>query len=164
MTVKKAALVRQVWFLGTAWLVIGVDQFTKHLAIQNLEFAKPVDFLGSIVRLNLLYNDSAAFSLGFGATWIFTLLSTLATLTLLWFSRKIQSTSWALMGGILLGGVVGNLIDRLTRDPGFAIGHVVDFIQIPFNFAVFNIADIAIVSMCVLAAIRVIRGEKIGQN
>jgi signal peptidase II len=83
---------------------------------------------------------------------------------LLWFSRKIQSTSWALMGGILLGGVVGNLIDRLTRDPGFAIGHVVDFIQIPFNFAVFNIADIAIVSMCVLAAIRVIRGEKIGQN
>jgi signal peptidase II len=57
---------------------------------------------------------------------------------------------------------VGNLIDRLTREPTFGNGHVVDFIKIPFNFPVFNLADIFIVSMAILTVIRVFRGEHIG--
>ena len=48
------------------------------------------------------------------------------------------------MAGVLLGGITGNLIDRLVREPGFGIGHVVDYIQVPFNFPIFNIADMAI--------------------
>jgi signal peptidase II len=66
------------------------------------------------------------------------------------------------MAGIFLAGVVGNLIDRLIREPSFGNGHVVDFIQIPFNFPVFNLADIFIVSMAVLTVIRVFRGENLG--
>lgn len=66
------------------------------------------------------------------------------------------------MTGIFLGGVVGNLIDRLIREPSFGNGHVVDFIQIPFDFPIFNLADIFIVSMAILAVIRVMRGEHLG--
>lgn len=162
MPIKLSAFARQIVFLCSAWAVLGLDQLAKFVAIENLTPGVPVDFLGSIVRLNLLYNDSAAFSIGFGITWIFTIISSLAALSLLWFSRKLKTTSWLIMGGVLLGGVVGNLIDRLFRSPGFGVGHVVDYIQIPFNFAVFNIADIAIVAVCSLTALRVIRGQKIG--
>jgi signal peptidase II len=66
------------------------------------------------------------------------------------------------MAGIFLAGVVGNLIDRMIREPSFGNGHVVDFIKIPFNFPVFNLADIFIVSMAILAVIRVFRGENLG--
>jgi signal peptidase II len=58
--------------------------------------------------------------------------------------------------------VVGNLIDRLIREPSFGNGHVVDFIQIPFDFPIFKLADIFIVSMATLSVIRVMRGENLG--
>lgn len=66
------------------------------------------------------------------------------------------------MGGLALGGVVGNLIDRLTRDPGFPNGKVVDFIQIPFNFPIFNIADSAICVAAFLITLQVVRGVPFG--
>ncbi len=68
------------------------------------------------------------------------------------------------MAGVLLGGVTGNLIDRLIREPGFAVGHVVDYIQIPFNFPIFNLADIAIFIICSLSVVRVMRGDQIGRK
>lgn len=144
--------------------MLSLDQVLKNYLIENLTIGKPIDFIGSLVRLNLVFNDSAAFSIGFGATWIFTIISTIAALALIWFSFKIETVGWAVMGGVLLGGVTGNLIDRLFREPGFAIGHVVDYIQIPFNFPIFNIADIAIFTICSLSVIRVMRGEQIGRR
>ena len=147
-----------------AWLIIAVDQFVKNLLIATLEAGVPVDFLGSVVRLNLTFNDSAAFSIGFGATWIFTIISSAAVLVLIWFSFKIETIGWATMAGVLLGGVTGNLIDRLMREPGFAVGHVVDYIQVPFNFPIFNIADMAIFIICSLSVIRILRGDQIGRK
>lgn len=150
--------------LVVAWCVIILDQATKYLAIENLEPYQSVEVLGEVLKFTLVYNDSAAFSIGFGMTWIFTILSSAATIVLLWLSRKIETRDWAIMAGVLLGGVVGNLIDRLTRDPGFAVGHVVDFFQLPFGFAVFNVADIAIVVIASLTVIRVMRGDSIGRK
>lgn len=150
--------------MGFAWLVIIADQLIKNFLLLELTPGSPVDFIGSLVRLNLTFNDSAAFSIGFGATWIFTIISTLAVLVLIWYSFKIETRSWAIMAGVLLGGVSGNLIDRYIREPGFAIGHVVDYIQIPFNFPIFNIADIAIFSICSLAVIRIMLGHQIGRK
>lgn len=150
--------------LVVSWAVILVDQGTKYLAIENLEPYKSVNVLGEVLKFTLVYNDSAAFSIGFGMTWIFTILSSIATIVLLWLSRKIETLGWAVMAGVLLGGVVGNLIDRLTRDPGFAVGHVVDFFQLPFGFAVFNVADMAIVVTATLTVIRVMRGDTIGRK
>lgn len=143
---------------------MALDQFIKNYLIESLTAGVPIDFLGSLVRLNLVFNDSAAFSIGFGATWIFTVISSIAVLVLIWFSFKIETTGWAIMAGVLLGGVTGNLIDRLIRDPGFAVGHVVDYIQIPFNFPIFNLADIAIFSICTLSVVRVMRGDQIGRR
>ncbi|BDS50550.1 hypothetical protein RKACHI23_08120 [Rhodoluna lacicola] len=153
-----------IWFFACAFTVIALDQFLKNYLILKLEEGAPIDFIGSLVRLNLVYNDSAAFSIGFGATWIFTIISSVAVLVLLWFSRKIETTGWAIMAGVLLGGVSGNLIDRYLREPGFAIGHVVDYIQIPFNFPIFNVADMAIFFICSISVIRVLRGDQIGRK
>jgi signal peptidase II len=164
LTKRNSKFARLLWVLGCAWLVVVADQFVKNYLIASLEPGKSVDFLGSIVRLTLVFNDSAAFSIGFGATWIFTILSSAAALALIWFSFKIQTDGWAAMAGVLLGGITGNLIDRLIREPGFGVGHVVDYIQVPFNFPIFNIADMAIFIICTLSVIRIMRGDQIGRQ
>jgi signal peptidase II len=161
---RKSQISRLVWLFACALGVVGLDQFLKNFLIETLKPGQPIDFLGSLVKLNLVFNDSAAFSIGFGATWIFTIISSSAVLVLIWFSFKIETTGWSVMAGVLLGGVTGNLIDRLIREPGFAVGHVVDYIQIPFNFPIFNLADIAIFIICSLSVVRVMRGDQIGRK
>jgi signal peptidase II len=148
--------------LVVALVAIAIDQFTKNLAIATLELGTSYPVLGDVLSWRLLYNDSAGFGLGFGYTWILAVISAAATLATIWYSRKLNSISWALMIGVFLGGVAGNLIDRLIREPSFGNGHVVDFIQIPFNFPIFNLADIFIVSMAFLSVVRVMRGENLG--
>lgn len=160
--VKKKAAAKSWLYLAIALVLIFVDQFTKNLAIASLELGVNYEVIGEILTWRLVYNDSAAFSLGFGYTWILAVISVIATLATIWFARRITSVSWQIMTGIFLGGVVGNLIDRLIREPSFGNGHVVDFIRIPFNFPVFNLADVFIVSMAILTVIRVYRGENLG--
>jgi signal peptidase II len=160
---KNPKQVRLLGFLVTAWLVIAIDQFTKFLVIENLKPGQVVPVLGDLLKFVLVYNDSAAFSLGFGATWIFAITSSIATLVIIWFAPRLETMSWAVVGGIALGGVVGNLVDRLFREPGFGVGHVVDFISIPFNFPIFNIADIAIVGVAVLVVLRIMQGAPLGR-
>jgi signal peptidase II len=149
-------------YLVVAVVAITVDQLTKNLAIATLELGTSYPVLGEVLSWRLLYNDSAAFGLGFGYTWILAVISTAAALATIWYSRKLKSISWSLMIGVFLGGVVGNLIDRLIREPSFGNGHVVDFIQVPFNFPIFNLADTFIVSMAILSVLRVMRGESLG--
>jgi signal peptidase II len=156
-------LVLQALVVGLAALVVFFDQFSKALVIANHEPGKLSPMLGDLVQFNLVFNDSAAFSIGFGATPVFAVISSVAALIFLWLSSKVETKSWAILLGVALGGVVGNLVDRLTRDPGFGSGWVVDFIQIPFNFPVFNLADSAIFIVAVITVIRVMRGEKIGK-
>jgi signal peptidase II len=149
--------------LVTAWLVIAIDQLAKFLAIEHLKPGQVFPVLGDLLKLVLVYNDSAAFSLGFGATWIFAITSSIATLVLIWLAPRLETMAWAITGGVALGGVVGNLVDRLFREPGFGVGHVVDFISIPFNFPIFNIADTAIVVVAVIVVIRVMQGAPLGR-
>lgn len=158
----KTQLGKTLLFLGVATFVVLIDQITKAFALTNLHTFQTVPFIFDIVQFTLVFNDSAAFSLGGSATWVFTLLSTIATLALLWFGPRFRTTGWLILVGLALGGVVGNLVDRLFRSPGFPNGHVVDFIQIPFNFPIFNIADSAITISAAIIAIRIIRGEKLG--
>jgi signal peptidase II len=160
--IKKKTAASSWLYLIVALVLIGVDQFTKNLAIASLELGVNYEVLGEVLTWRLVYNDSAAFSLGFGYTWILAIISAIAALATIWFARRIASVSWQIMTGIFLAGVVGNLIDRLIREPSFGNGHVVDFIRIPFNFPVFNLADMFIVSMAILTVIRVYRGENLG--
>ncbi|MEY2946559.1 MAG: hypothetical protein RL243_1343 [Actinomycetota bacterium] len=155
-------LSRGLWFTLAALTVLVLDQVTKDLIILNLVPHVSYSLFGNLVRLYLVYNNSAAFSLGFGVTWIFTIISSLSAIAILWFSPRVRTHGWALMVGVALGGVTGNLADRLTRPPGFPSGQVVDFIQIPFNFPIFNLADMAIVIVASLVVITLARGGKLG--
>lgn len=158
----EARRTRLQWLaIGLGLLVVAVDQLIKSWLIETLTPHHSVPFLGDVVRLYLTYNDSAAFSMGFGQTWIFAVISTIASLTVLWYIPRLKSTSWSLMAGVALGGIVGNLVDRLFRQPSFGNGYVVDYLQIPFNFPIFNLADMAIVTMAILTVVRILLGHKI---
>jgi signal peptidase II len=161
---RNSLTTRQLLFIGIGLGILAVDQFLKEFFLQTLKPGQPIDFLGSIIRFTLVFNDGAAFSLGSGQTWIFTVISSLAAIALVGYSFRSKSISWSIMGGFLLGGILGNLIDRLFRPPSFGVGHVIDYIQIPFNFPIFNIADMAIVTICSLSVIRIMLGHEIGKE
>lgn len=142
---------------------IGLDQWTKALAEANLDPREPVRILGGLVHLSLTWNSGAAFSLGTGYTWIFTIAASAVTLFLIFLSSRILYPAWALAVGLVLGGAAGNLVDRLFRDPGFAHGHVVDFISVfkPFGeaFPIFNLADSALCCGVVLIVLLELTGH-----
>lgn len=144
--------------------VLAADQFTKHLALENLPYREPVPVLGDFLSFYLVRNPGAAFSFGEGVTWIFTLALAAVACWIVWAAIvRVQSRLWTVALGLLLGGVLGNLTDRLFREPGFAVGHVVDFINTPWMWlgmrpAIYNIADIFIVSMMIGIALLVLMG------
>ncbi|GAA1468101.1 hypothetical protein GCM10009620_19200 [Microbacterium thalassium] len=140
--------------------VLAADQFTKYLAIENLPPEEAVHVLGDFLVFYLVRNPGAAFSLGEGVTWLFTLaLAAVAVIIVVLAVTRIRSRLWAVALGLLLGGALGNLTDRVFRDPGFPIGHVVDFIHTPWMMpAIYNVADIFIVSMMIGVALLVLIG------
>ena len=97
------------------------------------------------------------FSLGTGSTWLLTVVAVVVLVVIVRFSRRLGSLGWAWAFGLLLGGALGNLTDRLVREPGFGRGHVVDFIDYHDLF-IGNVADIAIVAAAVLIALLALRG------
>lgn len=143
-----------------AVLVLAADQFTKHLALENLPYQEQVPVLGDVLQFYLTRNPGAAFSLGEEVTWVFTIILAAAAVTIVVLAvRRVRSRWWALVLGLLLGGILGNLTDRLLREPGFGIGHVVDFIHTPWMMpAIYNVADIFIVSMMITVALLVLLG------
>jgi len=149
--------------LGIAALVIYVaDQLTKMLVVRDLVEGQPLHVLGDFLVFTFVRNPGAAFSLASGSTWIFSILATVVTAAIIFFARKIRSLAWAVVFGLLLGGTLGNLTDRLFREPSFGEGHVVDFISMPWMLpAIFNVADIAIVSSMILFVLLTILGINI---
>ncbi|QZY53564.1 signal peptidase II [Leucobacter tenebrionis] len=141
--------------LGVAIVVFAIDQLSKNWVVSNLTEGRTEPVLGEFLQWHFVRNPGAAFSMASGATWIFTVLATVVVVVILWQLRRLRSIPWGVFLGLLLGGVLGNLTDRLTREPGFPEGHVIDFILTPwmwlgFNPAIYNVADIAIVSGMVL--------------
>lgn len=135
-----------------------VDRISKILVVDNLTLGEPVDVIGELLQFRYVENPGAAFSLGSGSTWIFAIIAAVVAIFIIFFARRIRSTGWAVLFGMLLGGNLGNLTDRLIRPPGFGIGHVVDFLQVYGFPAIFNVADIAIVSSMGLFILLTIRG------
>jgi signal peptidase II len=138
------------------------DQLTKMFVVRDLIEGQPVPILGDFLVFTFVRNPGAAFSLASGSTWIFSILATIVTAAIIFFARKIKSLSWAVVFGLLLGGTLGNLTDRLFREPSFGEGHVIDFISMPWMLpAIFNVADIAIVSSMILFVLLTILGLNI---
>lgn len=141
-----------------AAVVYTFDRVTKHFVVERLPLGESVPFLGEVLKLRYVENPGAAFSLGSGTTWIFAIIAAGVSVFIVLFARRIRSRAWAVLFGMLLGGTLGNLTDRLTREPGFGQGHVVDFLELWMFPAIFNIADIAIVSSMGLFIILTLRG------
>lgn len=143
--------------------VLAADQFTKNLALAELPERTPVPVWGDFLQFYLTFNPGAAFSLGEEVTWIFTIvLAGAAAAVVVLAVTRVRSLRWAAVLGLLLGGVLGNLTDRLTRDPGFPVGHVVDFIHTPWMMpAIYNVADIFIVTMMIAVALLVLFGLRL---
>lgn len=158
---RSSSVRRTLLFAATALVVFSLDQITKVLAETHLASGS-IQVIGDLLRFTLAYNKGAAFSLGFGATWVLTLISTFAVIALLYFGPRAKTYDWSLIAGFVLGGAAGNLIDRAFRQPELFNGHVVDFIQIPFNFPIFNLADTFLVIGVSLAVLRTALGDEIG--
>nr|WP_245190102.1 signal peptidase II [Leucobacter exalbidus] len=137
---------------AVVWIV---DQTTKNWVVGHLVERETVQVFGEVLQWHFVRNPGAAFSMATGSTWIFTILAAVVAIVILTQLRRLRSLPWAIFLGLLLGGVLGNLTDRLTRAPGFPEGHVIDFISTPwmwlwFPEAIYNIADIAIVGGMIL--------------
>ncbi|MDF3045451.1 MAG: lspA [Ornithinibacter sp.] len=146
--------------LGLAAATLVLDQATKAWALASLTPGEAVDLVGSALRLNLIRNPGAAFSLGDGSTWILTVISVTILVFVGASARKVGNLPWAVALGLLLGGALGNLVDRFLRAPGPGRGHVVDFIDY-FGLFVGNVADIAIVVAAGLIMVLTFRGTSL---
>jgi signal peptidase II len=148
--------------LTLAAAVLAADLATKLLVVATIDPGENTRLLGGLVYLTQARNTGAAFSLAEGFTVVFTLIAVTVAVVIVRTARRLASTGWAVALGLVLGGAVGNLIDRVFRDPGFLRGGVVDFVSVfaPDGevYPIFNVADSAIVCGGVLGAYLALRG------
>lgn len=134
---------RWLW-LALAAFAYACDQLSKWWVSSTMEIGEQIPVIPGVLQWYHILNSGAAFSIGENFTWFFTLVMAAAAVAIIVIARKLGSAWWAVGLGLVLGGALGNLTDRLFRPPSFAMGHVVDFISFP-HFAIFNMADMAVV-------------------
>ncbi|TFV50297.1 signal peptidase II [Blastococcus sp. TF02A-35] len=148
--------------LSLAAGILLADLVTKLVVVATIEPGEDIRTLGGALYLTNLRNTGAAFSLAEGFTIVFTLIALVVAVVIVRTAQRLFSTGWAVALGLVLGGAVGNLVDRVFRDPGFLRGGVVDFLSVfgPDGevWPVFNIADSAIVCGGVLGVLLALRG------
>jgi signal peptidase II len=142
---------------AVAAFAYALDLGSKLLVVAKLEHHAPIDLIGDWLELNAIRNPGAAFGFGAAFTVIFTMIAAAVIVVIARLARKLYSLPWAIALGLLLGGALGNLTDRIFRSPGVFKGEVVDFIA-PKGFAVFNLADSAIVCGGILIVLLSFRG------
>jgi signal peptidase II len=146
--------------VAVALAALAADVVSKIIVVATLQDREPIRLLGGLLTLLETRNSGAAFSIGTGYTVVFTLIACGVVVAILRTARNLRSVPWAVCLGLLLGGAVGNLADRMLREPAPLKGHVVDWIQLP-HWPVFNLADSAIVCGGVLAVLLAARGLQV---
>ena len=131
------------WPLALATIVVAVDQSTKHWALNALDDGRIIDLVGPL-RLNLAFNRGMAFSRGDGIGPFIPILAITVVAVLLMAVGRSTSRWFTLGVGLIVGGTLGNVIDRLFRGGGWLDGAVIDFIDVQW-WPVFNLADACIV-------------------
>jgi signal peptidase II len=149
--------------LAVAAVVVVVDVITKIIAVNRLSNRPPVHVIDGFLELTVTRNAGAAFSVGVGATAIFTVLAVVIVVVIVRTATHLRHLGWGVALGLLLGGALGNLIDRLVRAPGPFRGEVVDWIHLS-HWPVFNIADASLVTGAVLAALVVLLGHPLDER
>jgi signal peptidase II len=150
---------RMVVLAAVAALVLAADITTKAIVVAHLRPDQPVHLIGNVFELWLTRNPGAAFSVGTGETAVFTVIAFGVVVYIARTARRLYSIGWAIALGLLLGGAMGNLGDRIFRAPGLFRGYVVDWIGVvPRYYPIFNLADSAIVCGGILTVILALRG------
>jgi signal peptidase II len=144
--------------VGVAAFVLAADAITKAIVAVHLREGQPVHLIGNVLMLDLLRNPGAAFSVGTGNTIVFTAIAAIVVVAIVRTARNLRSIGWAVTLGLLLGGAVGNLADRIFRSPGLFRGDVVDWIELTRYWPVFNLADSAIVCGGILTVVLAMYG------
>jgi signal peptidase II len=158
MIEPRSARRRLPWLVPLiAAVVLIADQATKWAAVERLAGRGRVDVVDGVLWLHLTRNAGAAFSMATGATWLLTIVALVVVVAIIRISRNLGSRGWTVALGLLLGGALGNLGDRLFRAPGFFRGHVIDFLEFP-HWPIFNLADSSIVTAAALIALLSLRG------
>lgn len=127
-----------LWTLLMIAAAVILDQWTKALAVTHLQPVDTLPVIENILHLTYLENRGAAFGMLANHRWVFMVLSTLSIVLLLFWLLKERPKSWwvTCAGAMIVGGGIGNMIDRV------ALGYVVDFIDVrAIDFYVFNVAD-----------------------
>jgi signal peptidase II len=149
-------------FLVVAASALVADLISKVIVVAELDGHRPVRLFGGAVYLVETRNSGAAFSVGTGATVLLTLVALVVVAVILRTASRMRSIGWAVALGLVLGGALGNLVDRLWRAPGVGRGHVVDWISVFSNdghvWPIFNLADSAIVCGAVAAGLLAVLG------
>ncbi|MGW1156736.1 signal peptidase II [Streptomyces sp. NPDC002513] len=148
---------RMAVLFAVAAIAYALDLVSKLIVVAKLEHHTPIQIIGDWLRLEAIRNAGAAFGFGQAYTVIFTVIAAAVIVVIARLARKLYSLPWAIALGLLLGGALGNLTDRIFRSPGLFKGAVVDFIA-PKGFAVFNLADSAIVCGGILIVLLSFRG------
>lgn len=148
---------RTGWLAATAVAVVASDVVSKVIVVATLSGRPPVTLVPGVLELTLTRNPGAAFSLAGGATVVLSLVALAVVGAIARTAPRLRSRAWAVVLGALLGGAVGNLVDRLFRDPAPLRGAVVDWIHLS-HWPVFNVADSAIVLGGVAAVLLAARG------
>jgi len=147
--------------IGVAAVVLAADSASKAAVVALLSGRPHLRLLGGALTLVIARNPDAGFGIGGPTlTMAFTAIAAGAALAIVRYSRRISSIRWAVALGLLLGGAMGNLADRLFRFPGPLQGWVVDWIRFP-HWPTFNIADSAIACGTLLVAVLAARGTAI---
>ena len=144
---------------AVAAFVLAADAITKAIVVAHLRDDQPVHLIGNVLMLWLTRNPGAAFSVGTGETVVFTVIAFGVIVYIARTARKLYSLGWAIALGLLLGGAMGNLGDRIFRAPGLFRGDVVDWIAVTRFYPIFNLADSAIVCGGILTVILAMRGQ-----
>ncbi|GAA2283143.1 signal peptidase II [Streptomyces hawaiiensis] len=142
---------------AVAAFAYAIDLISKLIVVAKLEHHPPIEIIGDWLKFEAIRNAGAAFGFGEAFTVIFTMIAAAVIVVIARLARKLYSLPWAIALGLLLGGALGNLTDRIFRAPGVFEGAVVDFIA-PKHFAVFNLADSAIVCGGILIVLLSFRG------
>ena len=155
---EPAARSSRLWLvLGIAGVVLLADLVTKVLVVGHIAQGHAIRLLGGAVYLTQARNPGAAFSFAEGATVVFSLIAVAVAVVIVRTARRLYSTGWAVVLGLVLGGALGNLVDRIFRSPGFLRGAVVDFVSLfaPDGsvWPIFNVADSAIVCGALLGVL-----------
>ncbi|MEU6236823.1 signal peptidase II [Kitasatospora sp. NPDC047058] len=144
--------------MAVALVAFMIDLGTKLLVVARLENHAAIKVVGDVVTFQVIRNSGAAFGMGQALTIVFTVIAASVIVVIWRIARRLYSLPWAIALGLLLGGALGNLTDRLFRAPAAFRGHVVDFISVQ-HFAVFNLADSAIVCGGILVVLLSFRGS-----